>query len=248
MLKNHKSACSFQTTAVCSNLCNFFSQILLITALLFKWTQWKPHLSSNKLKARSGLLGKEYKFHHEAKWVQAFSLKSLPLQGPVHVNEFQQVKRPKEDGQFSEETYKSWKQRELRSPFRKILEQMLFGKVHREVMGFSQQHTSNHRCLAGTEETSWVLKWARLSFNGLGRRKSFSLPIKSTDFGYTSSHIFNCNLKSMFIQQNEQSCSTCSWIWATIWCTWLTEPGTVTCSWGLQQHPWGNKRWNNPSD
>lgn len=158
MLKNHKSACSFQTTAVCSNLCNFFSQILLITALLFKWTQWKPHLSSNKLKARSGLLGKEYKFHHEAKWVQAFSLKSLPLQGPVHVNELQQVKRPKEDGQFSEEMYKPWKQRELRSPFRKILEQMLFGKVHREVMGFSQQHTSNHRCLAGTEETSWVLK------------------------------------------------------------------------------------------
>lgn len=124
----------------------------------------------------------------------------LHLQGAVHINEFQQVKRPKEGEEFSEEMYKSWKQRELRSSFRKELEQMLFGRVHREVMGFSQQHTSSHMCPAGTEETSWVLKWARLSFSGLGRRKPLSSPVKSTDFGYTLSHISNCNLKSMFIQ------------------------------------------------
>lgn len=113
---------------------------------------------------------------------------------------FSKQKRPEEGGKFNEEMYKSWKQRELRSPFRKILEQMLFGKVHREVMEFSQQHTINHMCPAGTEETSWGFKCARLSFSGLGRRKSLSSPLKSTDFGYTSSHIPNCNLKSMFIQ------------------------------------------------
>lgn len=92
----------------------------------------------------------------------------LHLQGAVHINEFQQIKRPREGEEFSEEMYKSWKQHEIR----KELEQMLFGKVHREVMGFSQQHSSSHMCPAGTEETSWVLKWARLSFSGLGKEKT----------------------------------------------------------------------------
>ena len=142
--------------------------------------------------------------------------------------------------------HKSWKQCELRSPFRKTLEQMLLVKVHREVMRFSQQQTSSHMYHTGTEETSWVFKWARFDFSGLGRRKPLGFPGKSTEFGYTLSHIFKRNLKSMFIQRNKQSCSACSWIWAPIWCTYLIELGTLTWNWGLWQHPsamWGKKRW-----
>lgn len=98
-------------------------------------------------------------------------------------------------------------------------------------------------CITGTEETSGAFKWARLSFSGLGRRKTLGFPGKSTEFGYTLTHIFKHNLKSMFIQQ---SCSACSWIWATIWCTYLIELGTLAWNRGLWQHPsaiWGKKRW-----
>lgn len=85
---------------------------------------------------------------------------------------FSKQKRPEEGRKFSEEMYKSWKQRELRSPFRKILEQMLFGKVHREVMGFSQQHTSSHMCPAGTEETSWGLEMGQTQLQWAGKEKT----------------------------------------------------------------------------
>lgn len=48
--------------------------------------------------------------------------------------------------------------RSLRSLLRKTLEQMLFVKVYREVMMFSQQQTSSHMYHTGTEEISCIFK------------------------------------------------------------------------------------------